>query len=126
MAQRASRSHDRRAALAQAGRVALVIVVVPLFALHAADVFAQTPGLIAAYAFDEGAGTVAADASGNGNTGVVSGATWRSAGRFGSALAFNGTDSRVTASSVALGPAFSLMAWVSDPTPTPFETIVTI
>ena len=50
-------------------------------------------GLVAAYSFGEGAGTVVTDASGNGNTGSLgSGVTWTAAGRFGSALAFNGAN----------------------------------
>ncbi len=36
-----------------------------------------TSGLVAAYGFEEGSGTVASDASGNGNTGTITGATWR-------------------------------------------------
>ena len=43
-------------------------------------------GLVGAYAFDRDSGTVAADASGNGNAGEVSGATWTTRGRFGRAL----------------------------------------
>ena len=34
---------------------------------------AQTPGLVAAYSFDEGSGPTAADASGSGNTGTFVG-----------------------------------------------------
>ncbi|MBW8832887.1 MAG: DUF1929 domain-containing protein, partial [Burkholderiales bacterium] len=47
------------------------------------------PGLVAAYGFNEGAGTTLADLSGNGHTGTISGATWATAGKFGSALLFN-------------------------------------
>src|SRR5262249_27498968 len=47
------------------------------------------PGLVAAYAFDEGSGTTVADASGNGNTGTVVGAAWSTSGKFGNALVFN-------------------------------------
>jgi hypothetical protein len=53
-------------------------------------------GLVAAYAFDANAGSSAADASGNGNTGTLSGPTWLAPGRFGaSALVFNGTNAYV-------------------------------
>ena len=38
-----------------------------------------------------GAGTVVNDASGNENNGTISGATWTTSGRYGNALAFNGT-----------------------------------
>ena len=45
----------------------------------------RAAGLVAAYAFDKGSGTVAADASGNGNAGAIIGATWAPEGRFGGA-----------------------------------------
>ncbi len=54
-------------------------------------------GLVAAYAFAEGSGTMTADSSGNGNTGILSGATWTTAGKYGTALAFDGVSSYVTA-----------------------------
>ncbi len=56
---------------------------------------AATTGLVAAYAFDAGTGTTAADASGNGLVGTLAGATWTPAGKYGNALAFNGTTSYV-------------------------------
>jgi hypothetical protein len=78
-------------------------------------------GLVAAYAFSEGAGGYVADASGNGNTGSLSaGVAWTTAGRFGSALVFNGA-SYVTipaSASLNLTTAMSLEAWVY-PTATP-------
>ena len=54
-------------------------------------------GLVAAYGFDEGAGTTTADQSGSGNPGTLSNATWAGAGagKFGNALSFNGTNSIV-------------------------------
>ena len=57
---------------------------------------AAAGSLVAAYAFNEGAGTILQDSSGNGNAGTISGATWTSAGKFGGALVFNGTSARVT------------------------------
>jgi hypothetical protein len=44
---------------------------------------------------DATSGTVAADLSGNGDNGVVSGATWNSAGRINGCLSFNGVNSDV-------------------------------
>ena len=73
-------------------------------------------GLVAAYSFDEGAGTVVNDLSGNGNTGTLVNATWSSSGKFGSALSFNGTNSRVTINdspSLHLSNAMTLEAWVN-------------
>src|SRR5947209_17721137 len=70
---------------------------------------AQAPsGLIAAWGFDEGNGTVAGAGSGSGNAGSVSGAAWTTQGRFGNALVFDGATSRVTGPSITLGPAFSV------------------
>ena len=54
------------------------------------------PGLVAAYGFEEGAGTTTADASGNANNGTISGAAWNASGRFGKALAFDGVNDLVT------------------------------
>ncbi len=72
-------------------------------------------GLVAAYAFNEGTGTTATDASGAGNTGAIAGASWDAAGKFGSALSFNGTSNMVTvndASTLDLTTALTLEAWV--------------
>src|SRR5205807_2491789 len=52
---------------------------------------AAASGLLAAYAFNEGTGTTTADASGKGHTGTLNGATWTTSGRYGKALAFNGS-----------------------------------
>ena len=52
-------------------------------------------GLVGAWAFSEGTGTTTADASGNGNAGTITGATWSTQGRYGNALSFNGTNSVV-------------------------------
>src|SRR5438105_6130918 len=72
-------------------------------------------GLVAAYAFDEGAGTTTGDASGSGNTGTLSGATWNATGKFGKALSFNGSSSLVTvadAASLDLTNGMTLEAWL--------------
>ena len=52
---------------------------------------AATPGLVAAFSFDEGSGSTVADLSGNGNNGTVANTTWAAAGKYGKALSFNGT-----------------------------------
>src|SRR5438309_1859832 len=77
---------------------------------------AQTPGLVAVYAFNEGAGTTVTDVSGNNNTGTIGTATWSSAGKFGNALVFNGTNALVTipnAASLQLTTGMTLEAWVN-------------
>ena len=50
---------------------------------------------MAAYAFNEGSGATATDASGHGNTGTVSNPSWTT-GKNGSALAFNGNNTAVS------------------------------
>jgi hypothetical protein len=72
-------------------------------------------GLVAAYGFNEGSGTVVNDASGNGNNGAVNGATWTSSGKYGNALNFNGSNALVTinnAASLQLTTGMTLEAWV--------------
>ena len=71
--------------------------------------------MVASYGFDEGSGTVLGDSSGNVNNGAISGATWSTAGKFGSALSFNGTNNLVSipdSNSLDLTTALTLEAWV--------------
>src|SRR5215467_13558651 len=80
-----------------------------------------TTGLVAAYGFDEGSGTTVTDASGNGNNGTITNATWATAGKFGKALSFNGSNARVTipdAASLHLTNGMTLEAWVNPSTVT--------
>jgi PKD repeat protein len=85
------------------------------------------PGLVAAYGFDEGAGTITADSSGNGNAGSLSAAAWTPAGRYGSALSFNGTSSKVVvgdADSLDLTTALTVEAWVRPAALSAWRTVV--
>ena len=73
-------------------------------------------GIVARWAFDEGSGTSAADATGNGHTATLQGPTW-SPGRSGSTLTFDGEDDIVA---VLASPAltgltnnFSLAFWAN-------------
>jgi chitodextrinase len=71
-------------------------------------------GLVAAYSLDQSGSTVA-DASGNGNAGTVSGATWTAGGRYGGAYSFNGTSSYIDvpdSPSLDLTTGMTLEAWV--------------
>ncbi len=75
----------------------------------------QPAGLVAAFGFDEGSGTTAADQSGNNNTGTLSNATWNATGKYGGALSFNGTNSVVNVADSAtldLTTGMTLEAWV--------------
>ena len=73
-------------------------------------------GLVAHWKFDEGSGTTASDASGNGNTGtLINGPQW-TAGKVGNALYFDGIDDVITvadSNSLDLSSAFTLSAWVN-------------
>jgi len=71
--------------------------------------------LAAAYSFNEGSGTTVTDLSGNGNTGTIANATWTTAGKYGNALSFNGTNSMVTIPDsvvLHLTTGMTLEAWV--------------
>jgi RHS repeat-associated protein len=84
-------------------------------AIFTADASPVPSGLVAAYGFDEGSGTTAADSSGHGNTGTIHDATWTSAGKYGNALDFDGSDSYVdvpSSSSLQLSDAMTIEAWV--------------
>lgn len=73
------------------------------------------PGLVAAYAMDEGTGTTTTDWAGGGLNGAIAGATWTTQGKFGSALAFDGVNDWVTvldANTIDFTSAMTLEAWV--------------
>jgi hypothetical protein len=75
-------------------------------------------GLVGYWNFDEGAGTIAHDSSGNNNDGMLmNGPTWVD-GKIGKALYFDGTDDYIriedsaTISSPSVTNAITVMAWV--------------
>jgi hypothetical protein len=71
-----------------------------------------TNGLLAHYTFDEGAGTMVFDHSGNRHDGTLVGGTWIGDGKFGGALHFSGSD-HVTVDSFPIAhSSFSVSAWV--------------
>ncbi len=85
---------------------------------YTATYTASTPpqGLVAAYGFEEGSGASVADASGSGNTGTAANTSWSNTGKYGNALSFNGTASRVTvpdSAALHLTGAMTLEAWVN-------------
>lgn len=90
---------------------------------------ASAPGLVAAYGFNEASGTELNDSSGNTNKGTISGASWNTAGRYGAALSFNGTSSRVDipgTASLNLTTGMTMEAWVRpNVVPTGWRSILT-
>jgi chitodextrinase len=112
-----------------AGLLLFSAVVGIILALSpSAHVHASSTGLVASYSFNEGVGTTVTDSSGNGNNGTISGATWTTAGKYGSALSFNGTSSRVVindSASLHLSSGMTLEAWVSPTTaPTTWQDVI--
>src|SRR4051794_4781818 len=97
------------------GALVLFVLVVGTTAQLTAPGHAATGGPVAAYSFDAGSGTSLADASGNGNNGTITNATWTSAGHSGGALSFNGRNASVTipdSTSLHLTSGYTLEAWV--------------
>ena len=125
----ASRTVTVTPALNQTGTASITITVSDGTGGTASDSFVLTvaarriPVLVAAYGFEEGSGTTAADASGGSNTGTITGATWSAAGRFGQALSFDGDDWVTVAHVPALGltTGMTLEAWVRPVTNEPAD-----
>ena len=73
-------------------------------------------GLVAAYSFDQGSGATVSDLSGQGNAGTISGATWTTQGRFGSALSFDGANDSVDLANpqeLQLTGSVTLSGWIN-------------
>ena len=89
---------------------------------------AQNPaGLVSAYSFNEGTGTVVTDVSGNSNNGTISNGTWSASGRYGAALSFNGSSSRVDipdSASLDLTTGMTMEAWVRPTTLSGWRTVL--
>ena len=92
---------------------ALLETIVSL-SLAAAVAAAAEEGLVAHYPFDQGAGTVAHDRSGNGYDGKITGAEWVKRGA-GFALQFDGVTGQVdlgNPSGLNLEGDVTFMAWI--------------
>jgi hypothetical protein len=76
---------------------------------------APNNGLVGYWSFDENTGTLAGDASGNGNTGTLTnGPTWTT-GKLGKAINFDGANDYVTMgdpTALKLAGAFTISAWI--------------
>ena len=95
--------------------------------LVAAEPTAPGNGPVGGYAFDEGSGTITIDASGNGNTGTLTGALWTGSGKHGPAVSFNGSSGSITvaaSSSLNITGSFTLSAWIKPATLSGYQTIL--
>ena len=106
--------------------LSLVILAVALAGAGGAQrSHAAGAGPVAAYGFNEGSGATLRDLSGNGNNGVISGASWTT-GHSGGALSFNGLNSSVTvpnSASLAPSAAVTVEAWVRPSTNASWRTV---
>ena len=84
------------------------------------------PSLVAAYAFAEGSGATTEDRSGSGNIGTLGGPVWTAAGKYGSALGFDGTNDWLTvadAPELDLTTGATLEAWVRPTSASGWKTV---
>jgi hypothetical protein len=91
------------------------VALIALALITAPAALADTPGLVAAYGFEEPSGTAAVDSAAGLNPGTLSGPTRSASGRFGAALAFDGVNDRVDvadSASLDLTTGMTLEAWV--------------
>ena len=98
----------------------LVLVATIVLVVMPAGVQAQSDdGLVAEWHFDEGSGSVLKDSSGNGNDGVIYGATWVDS-KYGKALQFDGVDDYVDLSSIPSQTyPLTIEMWTKPDTTTP-------
>ncbi len=88
------------------------IVVPAVDASYVATFSTAAPsGAVAAYGFEEGSGSSAGDSSGNGNAGILNGATWTTAGKYGRGLSFNGSTNYVDLGNPAALRITGSMTW---------------
>jgi chitodextrinase len=93
---------------------------------EASSAAGTTAGPVAAYSFDEGAGTTVVDRSGNGNAGRISGASWSREAVAGRSLSFDGVNDWVTipdSGSLDLTTGMTVEAWVLPRTSTGWRTV---
>ena len=111
------------------GGAAAHTIVSPSTAATYTATFAESAaptGLVAAYGFEPASGNAVPDSSGRGNAGTLSGATRSTAGRFGSALSFDGVNDWVTvpdSASLDLTTGMTVEAWVRPTSLTGWRTV---
>jgi hypothetical protein len=105
----ASGSYSATAPLSSSGPWIMQMVA---FRARSSD---TTSGLMGAYSFNEGSGTIVGDSSGNANTGTIVNATRTSSGKYGNALSFGGSAGYVdigNPTDFQLTGSMTLSAWV--------------
>ena len=95
-------------------RIVSICVLSLMFAVLSFSAMAQSDNLVLYLPFEDGKGNIAADASGNGNDGVVTGADWIEDGKVGGALEFRdgGVVEIPFSGSLLLEEQYTLEAWV--------------
>lgn len=103
----------RRTLLKAGAGLGLSAAALEAWLAGAGTALAETPGLVGYWPLNEGSGSTVLDASGNGNAGQVSGATWTT-GRLGRGLSFSGSSSTVNLGKpvVVTSRSFTVAAWV--------------
>jgi hypothetical protein len=99
------------------------ILFLPIFA-YAAVTAPNNNGLVGYWNFNEAAGTIAHDYSGNGKNGtLVNSPVWTN-GKLGGALSFNGSNTKVTTNLSISSGAVTISAWVYRNDTTVFDSIM--
>ncbi len=112
-------------------QLAIVLLGTVLTALFALGAYWQIARAQAdqrvAYGFSEGTGTAVADSSSNNTAATATSPSWTPSGRYGSAITFNGTSTRVRSNTtVGLTGSFTFSAWINNPSNQFYETIMTV
>jgi hypothetical protein len=101
------------------GTLLAAILVLPVIGcgeamLDAVELPARTltDGLVAHWSLDEGRGTVARDASGNGHDGQLSGGSWIADARLGGGVRFAAGDTIAVPGFPAATPSWSVSVWI--------------
>jgi Ca2+-binding RTX toxin-like protein len=127
----ASRSHRRPFSFSNLHLTLLLVSVLTILAGawgERAAAAEADPDLVAAYSFDEGAGSVAHDSVGTHDGDFKNGTVWTSAGKYGGAVNFDGVDDLITVPAAAdlnLSKNFTIEAWVKPDALTPYDSAVT-